>query len=176
VIPSPYPQEHVDILTEGFAFRLLFHSGRDEAMLAKAEAEFTSTSGPRVASGGQPRHHDHALLHRNALVRSWHHGLISAAMGVNPAVAPAARLARRWVEAQVGGCHTAHPVVKNLGQGLDTPLLPCSHLHVMEADHFVPFSEAIMSITDNVSGAYQGFPFQMFPHKYPLSDAPESSP
>ena len=58
--------------------RLLFHSGRDEAMLAKAESE----------------HKQH--LHRNsALVRSWHHGLVSAATGVNPAVAPTARLARR---------------------------------------------------------------------------------
>ena len=35
-------EDYVDVLTEGFAFRLLFHSSRDEAMLAKEESGLTS--------------------------------------------------------------------------------------------------------------------------------------
>ena len=99
-------EDHVDVLMEGFAFRLLFHSGRDEAMLAKAESEALGQH-----RGGQSQMQS---LHRNALVRSWHHGLVSSATGVNPAVAPTTRLARRWVEVQMLQNHMPEEAVELL--------------------------------------------------------------
>lgn len=38
-------EEHVDVLMDGFAFRLMLYSGRDEAMLQKALAEGSAAAG-----------------------------------------------------------------------------------------------------------------------------------
>jgi U3 small nucleolar RNA-associated protein 22 len=90
-------EDYVDVLTEGFAFRLLFHSSRDEAMLAKEESGLTSYD---------PRRH--------AIVSSWHHGLISAVASVNPAFAPATRLAKRWVGSQLLSNHLCDEAIELL--------------------------------------------------------------
>jgi U3 small nucleolar RNA-associated protein 22 len=99
-------EECVDVLVDGFAFRLLFHSTRDEAVLARqAEEEAAGTA----VAGASP------LTGRpSPLVASWHHGLVSLVAGANPAYAPSARLASRWLSSQMLGNHFAPEAVELL--------------------------------------------------------------
>ncbi|KAG1665156.1 hypothetical protein FOA52_005537 [Chlamydomonas sp. UWO 241] len=97
-------EECVDVLVDGFAFRLLFHSTRDEAVWAKQAEE--EAAGTAVAGSSSQR--------TAPLVASWHHGLVSLVAGANPAYAPAARLASRWLSSQMLGNHFAPEAVELL--------------------------------------------------------------
>eukprot|EP00798_Chlamydomonas_sp_ICE-L_P031575 gene31575-6769_t len=81
-------EEAIDVLMDGFVFRLVLYSGRDEAMLSKVL--LTTKRAPAELSAEE-----------SPLMHNWHHGLISLIGGANPAYAPSVRLARRWVGAHM---------------------------------------------------------------------------
>jgi hypothetical protein len=75
-------EAYVEVLYEGFAFRLHLTGDRDQAVAQQLQQAGQAQQGPPP------------------LAHSWHHGLVSAIEGVNAAFGPSARLAQRWV-----GCH-----------------------------------------------------------------------
>jgi U3 small nucleolar RNA-associated protein 22 len=101
----------IDVLSEGFAFRLLLYSGREELAVSATKPPPPLPSRP--AGQQQQQQSTAALLAAAAsaaaaaqlapelptLSRSWHAGLVSGVAGENPSFAPAARLAARWVAA-----------------------------------------------------------------------------
>lgn len=114
-------EDYVEVLLDGFAFRLMLYSGRDEAMLTKI-ASMAAPSGPGGAAAGV----DAGAVGMGAagtgtgtvgagvlspeespLMLSWHHGLVSHVAGANCAYAPAARLAQRWLAAHLMSNHVA---------------------------------------------------------------------
>ncbi|GLI63249.1 hypothetical protein VaNZ11_006146 [Volvox africanus] len=95
-------EEAVDVLMDGFAFRLVLYSGRDEAMLARASA---GAAVPVVASSESSLGSGALSPEESPLLLSWHHGLVSLVAGSNSAFAPAARLAARWVAAHMMSNH-----------------------------------------------------------------------
>lgn len=116
-------EECVDVLVDGYAFRLLFYSARDEAMLAKAQQpsqqpsqqawQQASQQAQRAAGAAAGPGPGSAATAAAAgagagstsrpppVVRSWHHGLVSYVAGLNPAFAPTVRLAKRWLGCQL---------------------------------------------------------------------------
>ncbi|KAK9853898.1 hypothetical protein WJX84_008605, partial [Apatococcus fuscideae] len=85
----------IDVFADGFAFRLLLHSSRDEAMAARPEA---------------PGHEEAERL----AARLGHQGLVVGAAGQNAAWAPTARLAILWVNAHLAGNHICPEAVELL--------------------------------------------------------------
>jgi len=108
----------LDVLLEGFAFRLTLYSGRDEVMMERAAAAHQAAAAAAAAGApagaAAPAAASVALLERSPLVRNWHHGLVSAVGGANPAFAPAARLAKRWVGAHLLSNHLCDEAVELL--------------------------------------------------------------
>ncbi|GIL57828.1 hypothetical protein Vafri_13058 [Volvox africanus] len=102
-------EEAVDVLMDGFAFRLVLYSGRDESMLARASA------GAAVVASTESSLGSGALgPEESPLLLSWHHGLVSLVAGSNSAFAPAARLAARWVAAHMMSNHLSHQTIELL--------------------------------------------------------------
>lgn len=83
-------EECVDVLTDGFAFRLLLATERDAAMQQKA-----------LQLSGEAR----VPPQEDMPLRTWHQGAISAVAGENPAFEPAVRLVKRWVGAHLLSPH-----------------------------------------------------------------------
>lgn len=120
----------VDVLLDGFAFRLLLYSGRDEAMLSKqagGTATATATANTAItgsatagaaAAGGSKAPANAAWIYSSPeaapLFKSWHHGLVSGVAGANPSFAPAVRLAQRWLAAHMLGNHFSVEAVELL--------------------------------------------------------------
>lgn len=94
-------EESIDILLDGFAYRLIVYSGRDEAMLTQALASSNRTAGQLSAE-------------ESPLIRSWHHGLVASVTGGNPSVAPTARLAKRWVACHMMSNHICEEALELL--------------------------------------------------------------
>ncbi|GAB4820593.1 hypothetical protein N2152v2_007639 [Parachlorella kessleri] len=90
---------YVDVLCEGFAFRLLLATERDAAMQQKALAMAQAS---RV---------DPSL---DLPLRAWHQGAIASVAGANPAFEPTARLAQRWVGAHLLSPHLSPEAVELL--------------------------------------------------------------
>ena len=97
--------------------RLFFYSGRDEAMLTRgaAEAQLPLQGGSTSASAAAP-------AQQHPLVRSWHHGLVSAVTGVWIARGAAGRGC---------GCHprlilARHPLRLLVSSVPDLTLHPCA--------------------------------------------------
>jgi U3 small nucleolar RNA-associated protein 22 len=90
---------YVDVLTDGFAFRLVLAGERDGAMQHKALAAAGLAAPPPEA--------DLAL-------RLWHQGAVSAAAAANAAFEPAVRLAKRWVGAHLLSPHLREEAVELL--------------------------------------------------------------
>ncbi|GAX78374.1 hypothetical protein CEUSTIGMA_g5816.t1 [Chlamydomonas eustigma] len=107
-------EDSVDVLMDGFAFRLLLYSTRDEAMLVKEQALMASSITRNVWEAPSLHPIPSMQLSNNPLVRSWHHGLVSSATGVNPSLAPAIRVAKRWVGTQMLSNHIAEEAVELL--------------------------------------------------------------
>lgn len=82
----------LDVLTEGFAFRLLLATDRDAAMHAKAVA---------AAPPHGRHHHAHAHAPPRYLSLSWHHGLIAGLEGMHAAFGPTVRCMGGWAPAAV---------------------------------------------------------------------------
>ena len=96
-IDASASEEYIDVLTDGFAFRLLLHTERDAAM-AHAQIQVHTNPQDDVDVG----------------LRSWHHGIISAIAGQNPAFEPSVRLAKRWIGSQWLSPHFREEVVELL--------------------------------------------------------------
>lgn len=92
-------EEYVDILSDGFAFRLILHTERDIAMQQMA-----------LTASGMP----HLPPEEDIALRMWHHGAISAAAAANPAFEPSVRLAKRWIASQWLSPHFRDEVVELL--------------------------------------------------------------
>ncbi|GFR51741.1 hypothetical protein Agub_g14187 [Astrephomene gubernaculifera] len=113
-------EEAVDVLLDGFAFRLVLYSGRDEAMLTKAAAAASAAAGdatavtPGGAGAGGVVGSGQLSPEESPLLLSWHHGLIALVGGANAAYAPAARLAGRWVAAHMMSNHVTPQAVELL--------------------------------------------------------------
>ncbi|GLC36668.1 hypothetical protein PLESTM_000487400 [Pleodorina starrii] len=115
-------EESLDVLLDGFAFRLVLYSGRDEAMLTKAAstaaavaaaaAATATVANGGVASGGPTLGSGLLSPEESPLLLSWHHGLVSLVGGANSAFAPAARLAGRWVAAHMMSNHIGPQAVE----------------------------------------------------------------
>jgi U3 small nucleolar RNA-associated protein 22 len=84
-IEAAAAEDFVDILSDGFAFRLILHTERDIAMQQMA-----------LTASGMP----HLPPEEDIALRMWHHGAISAAAAANPAFEPSVRLAKRWIASQ----------------------------------------------------------------------------
>ncbi|KAL4542017.1 hypothetical protein Ndes2526B_g06504 [Nannochloris sp. 'desiccata'] len=84
-IEASAAEDYVDILSDGFAFRLILHTERDVAMQQLA-----------LTASGMP----HLPPEEDIALRMWHHGAISAAAAANPAFEPSVRLAKRWIASQ----------------------------------------------------------------------------
>jgi U3 small nucleolar RNA-associated protein 22 len=84
-IEAAAAEDYVDILTDGFAFRLILHTERDIVMQQMA-----------LTASGMP----HLPPEEDIALRMWHHGAISAAAAANPAFEPSVRLAKRWIASQ----------------------------------------------------------------------------
>ncbi|GIL78350.1 hypothetical protein Vretimale_7699 [Volvox reticuliferus] len=104
-------EEAIDVLMDGFAFRLILYSGRDEAMLARASTGAAGLAGAASVStpGSGPLSPE-----ESPLLLSWHHGLVSLVAGSNSAFAPAARLAARWVAAHMMSNHLSSQTIELL--------------------------------------------------------------
>lgn len=134
-------EEAVDVLLDGFAFRLVLYSGRDEAMLERmAVAAASGASGAAAATAAAAAAATPALAaaataalaaaggsaasvgvgagllspEESPLLLTWHHGLISQVAGANASYAPAARLAGRWVAAHMMSNHVSPQAVELL--------------------------------------------------------------
>ncbi|KAG2441964.1 hypothetical protein HYH02_009758 [Chlamydomonas schloesseri] len=134
-------EEAVDVLLDGFAFRLVLYSGRDEAMLERLSAAAASgASGAAAATAAAAAAATPALAaaataalaaaggsaagvnvgtgllspEESPLLLTWHHGLVSQVAGANAAYAPAARLAGRWVAAHMMSNHVSAQAVELL--------------------------------------------------------------
>ncbi|KAL4426966.1 hypothetical protein ABPG77_009527 [Micractinium sp. CCAP 211/92] len=92
-------EDYVDVLTDGFAFRLLLATERDAAMQQKA-----------LQLSGEARLH----AEEDMQLRTWHQGAISGIAGENPAFEPAVRLAKRWVGAHLLSPHLGEEAVELL--------------------------------------------------------------
>ena len=94
----------VDVLVDGYAFRLLLYTDRDAAMHAK------------VAAAAPHSHHHHAAAHSppRVLLLSWHHGLIASLEGTHAAYGPSVRLAKRWLGSQLMGSQVSEEAVELL--------------------------------------------------------------
>jgi U3 small nucleolar RNA-associated protein 22 len=92
-------EEYVDILSEGFAFRLILHTERDMAMQQMA-----------LTASGMP----HLPPEEDIALKMWHHGVISAAAAANPAFEPSVRLAKRWIASQWLSPHFRDEVIELL--------------------------------------------------------------
>lgn len=97
-------EEHVDVLSDGFAFRLRLATERDAAMAAKALAARQATEGP--AARLTPAD-DMAL-------RLWHQGAVGGVAAAAPAFGPTVRLAKRWVGAHLLSPHLCEEAVELL--------------------------------------------------------------
>lgn len=84
-IDASASEDYIDVLTDGFAFRLVLHTERDAAMQSMA-----------LIAAGMP----HPPPEEDVSLRVWHHGAVAAAAAANPAFGPAVRLAKRWVASQ----------------------------------------------------------------------------
>ena len=84
-IEASASEEYIDVLTDGFAFRLILNTERDAAMQQMA-----------LIADGMP----HPPPEEDVSLRVWHHGTIAAAAAVNPAFEPSVRLAKRWIASQ----------------------------------------------------------------------------
>lgn len=84
-IEASASEDYVDILSDGFAFRLILHTERDVAMQHMA-----------LTAAGMP----HPPPEEDVSLRLWHHGTIAAAAAANPAFEPSVRLAKRWIGSQ----------------------------------------------------------------------------
>ena len=78
-------EDYVDIMSEGFVFRLRLYTDRDSIIQRKVLKD---------AGLDRPYPEDDIEL------RIWHQGLVAAAAAKNPAFEPTVRLAKRWVAAQ----------------------------------------------------------------------------
>ncbi|EFJ46213.1 hypothetical protein VOLCADRAFT_105649 [Volvox carteri f. nagariensis] len=107
-------EEAVDVLLDGFAFRLVLYSGRDEAMLTRSSVATTTTTGPAGGGAGPSLGSGLPSPEESPLLLSWHHGLVSLVAGANSAFAPSARLASRWVAAHMMSNHVSHHAVELL--------------------------------------------------------------
>ena len=63
-------------------------------MLSKATSR-TVAAPPSAVSELMHQHQQQQQQLRHPLVQSWHHGMVVSVTGVNPAIAPAIRLAKR---------------------------------------------------------------------------------
>ena len=128
-------EECLDVFWEGFVFRLLLFSDRDQAIQNQQTASVAAAAAiaagavgmsgiangtsAAAAAGGHPHHgpHHHALSHAppRVLQLSWHQGLVAGVEGQNAAFGPSVRLAKRWLGAQLllGG-HVREEVVELL--------------------------------------------------------------
>ncbi|KAG2440710.1 hypothetical protein HXX76_003567 [Chlamydomonas incerta] len=134
-------EEAVDVLLDGFAFRLVLYSGRDEAMLERmADSAASGASGAAAATAAAAAAATPALAaaataalaaaggsaagmsvgagllspEESPLLLTWHHGLVSQVAGANASYAPAARLAGRWVAAHMMSNHVSPQAVELL--------------------------------------------------------------
>lgn len=120
-------EEHVDVLMDGFAFRLVLYSGRDEAMLMKAlssgNVTTNNSSSSNHASGGSGTGSSTLVAgaaasgsaisaEQSPLIASWHHGLVSAVAGNNASFGPSVRLAKRWVAAAMLSQHVPDEAIE----------------------------------------------------------------
>ncbi|KAL6748586.1 Nrap protein-domain-containing protein [Haematococcus lacustris] len=117
-IKAQVSEECVDVFSEGFAFRLLLYSGRDEAMLQRSAASAAPQALPlhppaAAAAAGEGGGALQSPESR-ALLHSWHHGLVAAVAAANPSFGPAARLAKRWVGSQLMSNHLGGEAVEML--------------------------------------------------------------
>jgi U3 small nucleolar RNA-associated protein 22 len=124
----------IEVLAEGFAFRLHLHSGREEptaaaAAAARAAAAAAGAALAAAAQGsalpglavavaraagagaGKPGASPPQPL-PELLARSWHHGLIAGVANANPAFAPSVRLAQRWLGAHMLSNHLAPEAIE----------------------------------------------------------------
>ena len=93
---------YVDVLADGFAFRLRLATDRDAAVLAAARAA-------AAAAGLPPPEQSPAA---DLALRAWHQGAVSGVAGVIPAFGAAVRLAKRWVGAHLLSPHLAEEAVE----------------------------------------------------------------
>jgi len=98
-IPASAAEDYVDVLYDGFAFRLVLHTERDGAM----QKMLLTAHG----MAHPPPDDDIAL-------RVWHQGTISAVAAANPAFEPSVRLAKRWVASQWLSPHLREEAVELL--------------------------------------------------------------
>lgn len=105
-------EDAVDVLADGFAFRLLLHSGRDAAMVGTTAPPPTPTAAAPTAAAPAPAGAGGAEA--VPLARARHHGLVAAACAAHPALAPTVRLLARWLGAHLAGSHFAHEAVELL--------------------------------------------------------------
>ena len=85
-IEASAAEDYVDILSDGFAFRLILHTERDAAMQKMM-----------LTAAGLSHH---PLAEQDIGLRMWHQGTLSAAAAANPAFEPSVRLAKRWIASQ----------------------------------------------------------------------------
>ncbi|KAF5838727.1 Nrap protein [Dunaliella salina] len=120
-------EDAVDVFVDGFAFRLTLYSGRDEALMARLASDMLSRPAPNAATlpgatgpGGlsagaaSDAASPAASPESMPLIRNWHHGLVQAVGGANPAYAPTVRLAHRWLGAHLLSNHFAEEAVELL--------------------------------------------------------------
>lgn len=88
----------VDVLADGFAFRLLLWSSRDEAMAAQ---------GAEPALEGETRE-DGEQVAESVPLRAAHHGLVGALAAVAPSYAAVAALTARWLAGHMFSGLLAH--------------------------------------------------------------------
>ncbi|KAG2496823.1 hypothetical protein HYH03_005229 [Edaphochlamys debaryana] len=117
-------EEAVDVLVDGFAFRLVLYSGRDEAMLtARSNSTAAGTGATASNPAGLPPPPSVASAsvgsgvlspEESPLMLTWHHGLVSYVAGANASYGPAARLAGRWLAAHMMSYHVGPQTVELL--------------------------------------------------------------
>eukprot|EP00887_Chlorella_sp_A99_P002636 scaffold6.g2636.t1 len=95
---------YVDVLSDGFAFRLRLATERDAAMAAKLLAIRRAVEGPGAASAPDD----------DAALRAWHQGAVGGVAAASPAFEGAVRLAKRWVGAHLLSPHLAEEAVELL--------------------------------------------------------------
>lgn len=122
--PSPSSSIHgaeggVDVLMEGFAFRMFLHSGREDAtaVIAAAAALAASSddaapSAAALTAAATASAVATATGEANPTAISWHHGLVCGVAALTPAFAPTCRLAQRWVASQMLSNHISAEVVE----------------------------------------------------------------
>jgi len=109
-------ETYVDVLTHGFAFRLLLVAERDEMMSAAAAAAsifITSNSGT-TNNDTITNAVEAATMARLIPVRSWHQGAMSSIHAANPAFGPTVRLAKRWIGAHLLSNHFREEAIELL--------------------------------------------------------------